>query len=438
MIDSGCIKLYINKSLSIIFGRGWVYFLLTLIAVFFYSFVLVGIDTFRVVLISLLLTGLADFIMHPKKAFNQVRNRSLVLLVSLIILFVSYEVILSVYVRDSYSDSKLYAHLFFLVGVLPLIVTVRVGWHSQLMIYSVALGVFIGASESVGSFLSGSVRVNSASFNTIYWGFISALQFGFLFIYLFFYNKKSNILVRLLLWVALVLAFVNLLASGSRGPLMALLITLPLVIILIARHKLRTLIIVSVGGGTFILGIALFVYSVPNHFLSQRINTAIEEFQSHYSEGVANTSVSLRLQMWDVSAAIASERFFFGLSDDDIAAYKNEAVELGMAVPNLVTYKHMHNDLIETLVRKGFIGVILYLVLLCALFVNGYLFKQNFLGVCLMYFVLLYFFSGFTNAYTASWRGLALILLSAIFFYQTSGSLRSHSEDSEHRERRSL
>lgn len=175
--------------------------------------------------------------------------------------------------------------------------------------------------------------------------------------YYFINNVKSKIGIISL--ISLILLLTSVVLTLSRGVWLALFVTFILILIIHAKN-LKQLWRYS---AIFIISIFVVLFSFKSEFKIRTQQTMAEI--KRIEKGDLNSSIGLRLQMWQAAGYIAKEHFWFGIGNDNKPEieklYSEGKISKGLKAFHVY---HFHNQFIDTQVRFGFIGLLLFLPIL--------------------------------------------------------------------------
>lgn len=199
-------------------------------------------------------------------------------------------------------------------------------------------------------------------------GLVNAIQYGDL-----------SLLIGLMAWAALSARWSHLgtgqrawLAAGSafgiigsllsltRGGWLTLALIAPILGVLLVRRGLAT----QAAKATLVVTAAVaLVWPFVHSTLGARVSLASEEVAAYTDQDVTNTSVGLRLELWNAALHMGMQRPLLGWG----SAYKagqQQAVREGDADPLILTLDHAHNEFLDMFARCGLVGVALLLLYL--------------------------------------------------------------------------
>lgn len=177
---------------------------------------------------------------------------------------------------------------------------------------------------------------------------------------LFLAITTSCLKIKLASWVVTLLLFVALAMTGTRG------VALPVALILcvtftyfLYKHARSNKIAVTGVVATIVLAIA-----IGGNILENRINATIAEM-TLIESGNETGSIGLRLQFWKAAMTMSTLEPLTGLGEGHKSAFQDLAHQgvVNQAATNYAPY-HYHNQFLDTLVKRGVLGLLSLLVLL--------------------------------------------------------------------------
>ena len=199
---------------------------------------------------------------------------------------------------------------------------------------------------------------------------------------------SSNKKMKGLLWgFAIFLLFMQFNQNG-RGPLLATVPTLVLLLFMLYRTNIKKMLIYLAA---MIIVIGALTYS--NATFYERFYEAQGDFELAQQENY-ETSSGYRLGMWDVGLHAIVQRPWFGYGTGMAASAFEQTAETykGGRYKNLANFQknpHFHNDLIEMGVYLGALGLFAYTFLLWSWFQTLRAHRLTSLGVALVCFIFL-------------------------------------------------
>ena len=158
------------------------------------------------------------------------------------------------------------------------------------------------------------------------------------------------------------LGLLSSLLSGSRGGW----ISIPFVaLILIKAYHSFFSVRLKLGAlfAAVILGFGL--YQMPAFKIQQRVHAAFHDIEL-YQQGQTDTSLGARFEMWKAALYMAKERPILGWGKDQMQSTMQDLAAQGLADPVIGTFNHAHNEVLDTLAKRGVVGLmalaLLYLI----------------------------------------------------------------------------
>ena len=389
------------------------YWACTVIALFLFVFILSPLNTLGNVSFALVLLGFINVLIQPG-ILKYLFQKEAIWLTIIIVVFSLYALILDGWIRNDMSPIRFRNSVGFLVGLTGFAVFQKYGWRSSWFLPAMILGVWIGGFYSVESMLFGSGIIQPNSFNRIYWGAIAAFQIGFLIVFAIDLFKKQRFFWLMVVAITMIVAVFNLIASGSRGPLVAVFISVPLILMFTSKDKIRAVKLGLVSLCFLFISVFAYMSLLPEQAFSKRITQAIGEVIEYYEGEIAYTSSGIRLQLWRISYQAMLDSTLIGLSQQEIRELKNHMVDQGVVHAGVNNFTHMHSDMFHTLAAYGVLGLLIYLFYLSVLLQYS-LVKASLTSVLLFSFIAVFFAIGLTDSYTYSGIGSMLLFTISIF-----------------------
>ncbi|KWW37256.1 MULTISPECIES: O-antigen ligase family protein [Cupriavidus] len=179
-------------------------------------------------------------------------------------------------------------------------------------------------------------------------------------------------------WFNVACAAAILVMNGTRGAMVALLVTLfPL---LLVRYRNVRVTMLGVAGAA-IVALVVGAYLIPASPVAQRVDLAIADVQK-FVHGDAETSVGARLKVWQIGINYFSEHPLTGAGVGQFARVLHAAPYCQEERPRsesvACVLEHAHNDIVEAASTTGIPGL---LAMLGLFLVPGELFRRA-LQVC--------------------------------------------------------
>ncbi|MEG0880600.1 MAG: O-antigen ligase family protein [Janthinobacterium sp.] len=148
--------------------------------------------------------------------------------------------------------------------------------------------------------------------------------------------------------------------SGSRGGWVAVPVCLIFFVVHHSRkHGKRYLAI----GLLALTSLSIVAYVLPHSTVKERITLGISNLHTFEDNGEVNTSIGQRLEMWRTAIDMSQQRPLTGLGRTGYMEQKAQLVEEGKANISIRRHTNAHNDYLDTLVKRGIIGVLALLAL---------------------------------------------------------------------------
>lgn len=169
--------------------------------------------------------------------------------------------------------------------------------------------------------------------------------------FVFAYKKFS-----LLSLIGIVGSIFALIATGRRGPILAVLIALLPVMIVVARHNFRKVAIVLLA--VSVVGTGAILIKGPAILNTLRFNEIVERLTDPFDPVIPERSIFLRLSMYQGGLAAFKNAPLLGHGRQNIT--QAAAAHSVQTAPEFViyNYSHLHNALITEAVSSGILGII--------------------------------------------------------------------------------
>ena len=226
----------------------------------------------------------------------------------------------------------------------------------------VAVGAIAGTILSIWQFMVLDMpRPLAATSNAIHYGNISILLGMLAMCGLDWASMQP----RRWLWRAAMLlgclaGIIGSIISGSRGGWIALPVCLIFFVIHHSRrHGKRYLVI----GLLALAGLSTVAYVLPHSTVKERITLGISNIHTFENRGEVDTSIGQRIEMWRTAIDMSQQRPWTGLGRNGYMEQKSMLVDEGKANVAIRRHTNAHNDYLDTLVKRGIIGVMALLAL---------------------------------------------------------------------------
>ena len=94
-----------------------------------------------------------------------------------------------------------------------------------------------------------------------------------------------------------------------------------------------------------------------------RINTAVKQTTDYFENGSADTSVSIRLELWRGALMAGNEHPLLGIGFRDRDAFFENKIAKGELKPYVRNKRHAHNDYMNAYQSRGIPGLLLQLLI---------------------------------------------------------------------------
>lgn len=238
---------------------------------------------------------------------------------------------------------------------------------------------------------AGSHRLGNYYTNPIPFGDI-AMLLGFLAVITMQSSERSNLFIIFVRLFALVCGVYISYKSGSRGGWVAM----PFLVAIILAQN-RSLLTRRLFYTLFTAILVLLAVFFASPYARHRLNDIFLNLSS-FDAGNADTSVGLRLSLWQASVRLFLQNPLYGVGKGHLEPALYKLAQSGLLIPQAVN-QHSHSDFFSTIAEMGFIG------LTCLL---------------LLYFGLTYYFwinrkSSVDSTKTAAYSGLAVTSSTIVF-----------------------
>jgi O-antigen ligase len=185
-------------------------------------------------------------------------------------------------------------------------------------------------------------------------------------------DKNNHWLIRSSLLLAAIAGVTGSIWSETRGGwifLILFVIALSYSHISNSKNKKRA---VLLGASSFFL---LFVIALPfKGAIEKRVSSGYSNIDNYFSDGIANTSVGLRFELWKVATGQFFESPLLGSARSGFLDKKIEMISKSEVIPLTRGFEHAHSDIFWTIGTKGLLGLFclygLYTFLLRFYYIN--------------------------------------------------------------------
>lgn len=364
---------------------------------------------------SLFALSTIAYLLHSPKLVRQVFSREIRWILLCMALYAIYNYTLSEIVRDAMTSGQTRQAASMMLWILMLVYIRHVGFNARVFWIGVCIGTIVGFYTSATSLAENIERVSRSlsAFNPIFWGLFSALQCSLLSCLTWHLIRKRKWLLAGLVALLVLMAFVNIIASGSRGSFIALACALVLTPFLTSRHKLKAFGMTTAALIAISVTVTVFTVTVPENGFSKRIQLAVQESSEYFRGNMEVSSVGMRLQMWAVGYEAIKTSPVTGNTRSVINDIKESYIETNRASEGIRIYPHLHNDYINTTANLGVIGLILLLSIYASIAVAA-LRHGRFDTLAVLTAIAVLAGAGLTDSVFASGRGTMSLLLTLL------------------------
>ncbi|HBD37439.1 MULTISPECIES: O-antigen ligase family protein [Cupriavidus] len=156
-------------------------------------------------------------------------------------------------------------------------------------------------------------------------------------------------------WFNVLCAASILIVNGTRGGMVAMLVTLfPLLLVRYRYFNVRLFLAAAAGIVVLIIGL----YMIPGSPVAQRVDQAVMEIQQ-FQQGNAETSVGARLQIWQIGIQYFEEHPWTGVGVGQFARILHAAPYCEHRTESVAcVLEHAHNDIVEAASTTGIPGLL--------------------------------------------------------------------------------
>lgn len=176
-------------------------------------------------------------------------------------------------------------------------------------------------------------------------------------------------------WFNIVCATAILTMNGTRGAVVATLVTV--VPMLLVRYRRRFTVRMFVGAIAAVAILAAAVYQIPGSTVSHRLDQAVLQVQQ-FQEGKFDTDVGARLKIWEIGMRYFSDHPWSGAGVGQFAKILRASPFCQETHSLACSLEHGHNDAVEASATMGVPGL---LTMLGLFLVPAFLFWRA-LGIC--------------------------------------------------------
>jgi O-antigen ligase len=151
-----------------------------------------------------------------------------------------------------------------------------------------------------------------------------------------------------------VLGLLGAMFTGSRGSWISLPVCLLLLCIGHRAAFRRRQVARSLAGLSILFGV---IYAMPHSEVQQRGQMAIEEAQDYVSNGNADSSIGIRLELGRFGVSLIEQRPLLGWGKDGLVARKAEMIRQHAVAPAAAGFNHLHNEWLDATAKRGIPGL---------------------------------------------------------------------------------
>lgn len=156
-------------------------------------------------------------------------------------------------------------------------------------------------------------------------------------------------------WFNILCAVPILIMNGTRGGMVAMLVTLfPLLLIRYRGFSVRMFLAASAGLAALVVGL----YLLPGSPVAPRVDKAVLEVHQ-FQQGNAESSVGARLQIWEIGMRYFADHPWMGVGVGQFARILHDAPYCENRTESLAcVLEHAHNDIVEAASTTGVPGLL--------------------------------------------------------------------------------
>ena len=192
------------------------------------------------------------------------------------------------------------------------------------------------------------------------------IQFGNLALLMGVLCLVRSLLIRrinlenIFLWTGFISGLIASLCSQARGGWVAVL----LIVAWILMNATKGMSLFRRFMVAFIItGILLMPLMQTNGIVQVRINSATEEFKAFFEKGTQDTSIGARLAVWQLALYEINKSPWLGAGNAGWAELRDSAIADGRLHSFAQKFGHLHNEYLNELFKRGFVGLALLLLL---------------------------------------------------------------------------
>lgn len=225
-------------------------------------------------------------------------------------------------------------------------------------------------------------------------------------------HQRSFYWLALFALIAAFLGFLASLLSGTRGGWIA--IPFLFLLLLPATSNLVSTRMRYIGLIAVILAMAAIV-AYPPTGVWPRIISVFNDANRYFINSDADNSLGVRFELWRAGLVMFIEHPLFGVGEGAIQEWLPSLVSEEVAYERGVVYPHLHSDSVDTLARRGLLGILslllLYIVFIWSFAKEALMFKHQLcvrlLAISGVMVIIAFLCFGLTQSMLRDLRGLS-------------------------------
>lgn len=155
-------------------------------------------------------------------------------------------------------------------------------------------------------------------------------------------------------WLDVLLGAMILMLNGTRGAVVAMLVAVvPMLMLRYRRFSFRMFAVALAGAAVLAAG----AYLVPDSPVSKRVDLAVAQVQQ-YQQGQIETSVGVRLKIWQIGMQYFAEHPWTGAGVGQFARILHASPFCQQTQSQACEMEHAHNDVVEAASTMGILGLL--------------------------------------------------------------------------------
>jgi len=200
----------------------------------------------------------------------------------------------------------------------------------------------------------------------------------------FYFSKAQSLRLRNLYFFLVAEYLFTIGIIGGRSGYVAIAVLFPLLACNILKRR-NLLVFVLIG-----LSVAALWFTFPT--VQDRVERVKEDLAA-YRQGDVNTSIGLRLHMWEIALSEIKKNPFFGIGTGGF----RRAWEVNKKDPSLGFYDHPHNSFLYVMVSFGVPGLVAFCWLMCVMVKNGWRYRYSLRGFSVLTFAVVFLVGSLTD-----------------------------------------